>query len=633
MIGTVGDLMQSIGMVWIYAGLIALLAVAALIYDLTRQKGGRRTRESTAAIQRRNRIVGKAVPEDVATPTPAATPTPTPTPAPTQTSMAAPGTTPAPKAAQAATVSGGTDGPAIAATVSGIVSRASDAVSRVSPTRILREMARAPEGVDTSEPKAEAHGGPKAQAPMRLASDREFLPAALEILDTPPSPVATALMLSICGIVVAALAWSTIGHLDIHAVAPGRIQPSGRTKIVQPLEAGRVAAVHVELGKQVAAGDVLIELDPTETAADLEALSRELESARAELARRRAAIAAAQNGEQGEVAANYPASVSEAVRRREHGLLLADVDQLRTTIAGLKAQLVERQATKSRLESSIKARKKLLDLSKERVGMREEIRTRGAGSRALIIEAELQYENFATTDASERGQLVEAEASIGSLGKRVEQAASQFVAEQTQKLVDIDRRRDRLEQEIIKARSRTERTRLKAPINGTVQQLSVSTLGQVVSSGQALMSVVPIDAPLEVEVMIANKDIGFVRVGQPASVKIDAFPFTRYGTIEAEVVKVSDDAVEEGNVTGMMDAVSAARGQSGGSAKAGGGGQNLVFPATLRLLKSTIKVEGKDIPLGPGMTVAAEIKTGRRRAISYLLSPLGEILSSSGNER
>ncbi|MEZ5854084.1 MAG: HlyD family type I secretion periplasmic adaptor subunit [Hyphomicrobiaceae bacterium] len=604
-----GGLFQSIGIVWVYAGIIALMALAALIFDLRRHKGGR-GRESTAALQRRNRIAGKPL-EDAEPLTPA---------------KAAESSAPPPRA------NGSANGTPRTTTVSGIVSRASDAVSRVSPTRILREMARSPESIDTSEPKPDAPGVAKVQPPMRLASDREFLPAALEILDTPPSPVATAMMLSICGIVVAALAWATIGQLDIHAVAPGRIQPSGRTKIVQPLEAGRVAAVHVEAGETVKAGDVLIELDPTETAADLEALSRELESARAESARRRAAVAAAQGGETSAIKANYPPQVSEAVRMRENGLLLADVDQLRTTVASLSAQLVEREATKSRLQSSIKARKKLLDLSKERVGMREEIRTRGAGSRALIIEAELQYENFATTDASERGQLVEAEASIGSLKKRIEQATAQFIADQTQKLVDIDRRRDRLEQEIIKARSRTDRTRLKAPITGTVQQLSVSTLGQVVSSGQALMSVVPLDAPLEVEVMIANKDIGFVHAGQKATVKIEAFPFTRYGTIDAEVVKVSNDAVEEGNVTGMMDAVSAARAQTGAPSK-GGPGQNLVFPATLRLLKSSINVEGKDIALGPGMAVTAEIKTGQRRAISYLLSPLGEILSSSGNER
>jgi hemolysin D len=281
---------------------------------------------------------------------------------------------------------------------------------------------------------------------------------------------------------------------------------------------------------------------------------------------------------------------------------------------------------------SIEARKKMLDLSRERVGMREEINTRGAGSRALIIEAELQYENFKTTDASERGQLVETEAGIVSLEKRLQQAQDQFIAEQAQKGAEAERKRDRLEQELIKARSKRERTRLRAPSAGIVQQLEVSTLGQVVASGQPLVSVVPVDAPLEVEAMIANRDIGFVRPGQRATVKIDAFAFTRYGTIDAEVVRVSTDAIDDRNATAMMDAASAVRPQVSAAPKPPSG-QSLVFPAVLKLGRSTIDVEGKEIPLSPGMTVTVEIKTGERRAISYVLSPLGEIISTSARER
>lgn len=473
---------------------------------------------------------------------------------------------------------------------------------------------------------------PAPKRPSRLTGDTEFLPAALEILETPPSPVATALMLGICSLFVAGLAWSIVGQLDIHAVAQGKIQPSGRSKVVQPLDVGKVAAIRVSNGKVVAEGDVLVELDPTETTADLDAVLRDLEGAMGEATRRKTAIRATRAGTFEPSTMMFATNVGPLVRRREEDMLSAELAQMKTTIESLKTQLVERQATKLRLEGSIDARRKLLGLSKERVGMREEIKTRGAGSRALIIEAELQYENFMTTDASERGQLLEVDAAIGSLGKRIEQAAAQYVAEQTQKWVEAERRADRLEQDIIKARSRSERTRLKSPIAGTVQQLDVTTLGQVVSGGQALMSVVPLDAPLEVEVMIANKDIGFVSPGQRVTVKVEAFPFTRYGTIEGEVVTVSTDAVEERNASAMMDASSAARPQNNGAPKSSTS-QNLVFPATLKLEKSTIRVDGKDIPLSPGMAVTAEIRTGRRRAISYLLSPLGDILSTSGRER
>lgn len=480
---------------------------------------------------------------------------------------------------------------------------------------------------------ARAGGGVMAAAKRgSFTSDRDFLPAALEILESPPSPMATSLMLAICALVVAGLTWATIGHLDIYAVAQGKIQPSGRTKVVQPLEAGRVAAIRVDTGAIVQKDDILVELDPTETAADLEALSRELQGTIGEAARRRLAVALARSRDLQPSPVAFSASVGPSIRLREQGMLDADIEQLRAAVEGLKAQLEERRATKRRLSGSIEARSELLKLSKERVGMREEIQTRGAGSRALIIDAQLQYENYVTTDASERGQLIETDAAIGSLDKRIALTIAQFIAEQEQKALDMERRSDRLEQEIIKARSRRERTRLKAPIAGIIQQLDVHTLGQVVTSGQAVLSVVPTDAPLELVVMIANKDIGFVSVGQPATVKVEAFPFSRYGTIEGVVVQVSTDAVEERNVTDLMDAASAARPQAGAAAKSQIG-QNLVFPATLKLKRRSIDVEGKSIPLTPGMAVTAEIKTGQRRAISYLLSPLTEILSASGGER
>ena len=467
---------------------------------------------------------------------------------------------------------------------------------------------------------------------LRLADDAEFLPAALEILETPPSPSATSLMLAICAGLVALLAWSFFGKLDIHAVAQGKIHPSGRTKVVQPLEPGRVAAIWAENGKHVEAGDVLIELDPTETAADLEALERELESTTAEAVRRKAAIASirAEGNSTPEIA--FPDDISAHIRQRETELMLAELAQIRSIMDGVKAQTEEREATKKRLLLSIDTRQRMLELSKERVGMREEITTRGAGSRALIIEAELQYENIRTTNASEQGQLVETEAAIVSLDKRLQQARDQFIAEQAQKGTDADRKRDRLEQELIKARSRRERMRLRAPSAGIVQQLEVSTLGQVVASGQPLASVVPIDATLEVEAMIANRDIGFVRTGQPATVKIDAFAFSRYGTIDAEVVRVSTDAVDDRNATTMMDAASAARPQLSAAPKPASG-QSLVFPAVLKLARSSIEIDGKEIALSPGMTVTVEIKTGERRAISYVLSPLSEIMSTTARER
>lgn len=465
------------------------------------------------------------------------------------------------------------------------------------------------------------------------AVDREFLPAALELLETPPSPIRVAGIWLICIGFATALTWSYLGWLDIHAIAYGRIQPSGRSKVVQPLEPGRVVAIAVENGSRVSAGDVLVELDPTETGADREALAGDLESARAEVARRQVAIASVRDNTYEPRATAFPAGISGPIRRREGDVLAADLTQLASTRASLLAQHAERSAARDRLTASISAREKLLALTQERVDMRATLNDKGALSRALVIDSLLQHESQATTQIGERGQLAEAVASLGTIERKLEEVASQFITDQTQKLADAERKADRLEQELIKAQSRNERAKLRAPIAGTVQQLAVTTVGQVVTTGQALMTIVPMDSPIEIEVMIQNKDIGFVEPGQSAAVKIEAFPFTRYGSIDGTVLKVSRDAVDEREAGALSDPGSAVKPQSATTATAPVKMQGLVFPATIGLSRRSINVDGKDIPLSPGMAVNVEIRTGQRRAIDYVLSPLREVVASSGHER
>ena len=188
------------------------------------------------------------------------------------------------------------------------------------------------------------------------------------------------------------------------------------------------------------------------------------------------------------------------------------------------------------------------------------------------------------------------------------------------------------DRDLIKAQSKASHTVLKAPIAGTVQQLAVSSLGQVVAAGQPLLTIVPADDAIEVKAMIANADIGFVKVGEEAVIKVDAFPFTRYGTIGGTVAKVFGDAVDERDATELSDAANAARPQGadpGSPLKT----QNLVFPATIRLAQRFIDVDGQQVALRPGMAVTVEVRTGRRRAIDYLLAPLREVASEAGRER
>ena len=165
-----------------------------------------------------------------------------------------------------------------------------------------------------------------------------------------------------------------------------------------------------------------------------------------------------------------------------------------------------------------------------------------------------------------------------------------------------------LAQEAVKAGQKTGQQRLTAPIDGVVQQLAVHTIGGVVTPAQQLMLVVPREHQLEVEAMVENKDIGFVKEGQPVEVKIETFPFTIYGAIPGKVLTVSDDAIEQEKV-------------------------GLVYAARVSMERSTIDLGDKVVTLSPGMAVTVDIQTGQRRLIEFILSPLLKSLKESARER
>jgi hemolysin D len=178
-----------------------------------------------------------------------------------------------------------------------------------------------------------------------------------------------------------------------------------------------------------------------------------------------------------------------------------------------------------------------------------------------------------------------------------------------------------------KARQKEAYSRLLAPVAGSVQQLTVHTIGQVVTTGQQLMIVVPKGTKLEVEANLLNRDKGFVREGQEARIKVETFDFTKYGVIDGVVTDVSNDAVSLGQNGGPQSG----QGQAAAVAAAGAGA--LVFPVRIALSRETIRVGGKEAPLTPGMSVVAEVKTGNRRVIEYLLSPLLKLKDEAFRER
>lgn len=465
------------------------------------------------------------------------------------------------------------------------------------------------------------------------SSDQQFLPAALEILETPVSPARIIVIWTICCMLATALVWSCIAKLDIYAVAPGRVQPGGRSKVVQPFDLGKVAGIYVQNGSQVKPGDLLVQLDPTEAIADRRSAATQLAEYDAEVPRRKAAIEDAAEGRPCCRKIQFPEEIAPQITARAQALFDAEMAQHLADKDKLRAQIDEKKALKERLLLSMGARQKLISVLNERLQMKEMLVQRAAGTRKDVLDAQQQVESEMTNLAFDKGQLLEAEAAAVSLERQVVETTKQFIATQSQKLEDAERKQSTLRQDLVKAEAKLERTRLIAPIEGTVQQLAITTVGQVLTAGQAVMVIVPDTGPIEVEALVRNEDIGFVAVGQEAVIKLDAFPFSRFGTVGGKVIRVSRDAVANADASASDASSVTDRTKNNSATSAVPKTQDLVFPITVELDRRSISINGTEMPISLGLTLTAEVRTGERRVIDYFLSPLRELVSQSAHER
>jgi hemolysin D len=466
-------------------------------------------------------------------------------------------------------------------------------------------------------------------------ADRAFLPSALEIIETPPSPTRTALMLTICAFVVAALAWSWFGRIDIIATARGKIEPAGHVKVVEPLQNGTVTEIRVTDGQQVKAGDVLLVLDGREDEAGRAAAEQAFRAAQAEALRREAEITAVRTGTLAAPhAIKWPADIPQAIRNRENAVLVADLAELSATLANLDAQEREKAAAVLQLDMSLAADNALIPTLTDRVRLRQTLVNEGNGSRLTLLDAEQSALQNQVQIAGDTGRRIMAQAAITSLQTERQRTLAAFLADDERKLDDIRHTADQKQQEEAQAAARLARMTLTAPIDGIVQALSVTNAGQVVTTGQEVMRLVPTTGPLEIQAYVTNDDIGFVSPGQTAEVKIDSFPFARFGTIGATVTSLAYDAIPADAADRVI--IDAARQDDPAShtfapnAKAM---SDLVFAARLTPARLTMNVDGHKALLAVGMTVSVEIRTGKRRILSYLFSPLVDVASNALGER
>lgn len=472
----------------------------------------------------------------------------------------------------------------------------------------------------------------KARRLLIRRQDKAFLPSALQVLETPPAPLATLMIVIICAFFAAATVWSYFGQIDVIAVAQGKVQPIGRIKTVQSARPGRVMTLAVDDGAKVKAGDLLFQLDPRAAVAEKDAVTAELSSYEAEVVRRSAAI----QGAHADLAASvvsvdFPADIQQSIRDSKRRALEADFSALKANLAKLNAELTQKTAEKGRLSATIAAQRDLLAILQERVDMRAKMETASIGSRASVIDADETLATQKATLAQETGQLAEVGANLDVIRGQIESTLKSFVADNAEKLDDAQRQVAVFRQRLARADLELDQTTIRSPIDGVVQSSALTTIGQVVNPGDELMRVVPDDAGLEIECYLPNKDVGFVKAGQSAVLKIESFPFTRYGTIEATVTRVARDAIPEPDAN--LAEADPARTKLAGKRSGADRLQNLVYPVTLRPSRLSLDVDGAQVPLRAGMALTVEIKTGERRLIDYVLSPIQQVHSEAMRER
>lgn len=436
-------------------------------------------------------------------------------------------------------------------------------------------------------------------------TEAEFLPAALALQEQPVSPAPRIAMWLIVSFFIIALLWAYFGKIDITATAQGKIIPSDRTKVIQPFETATVKEILVKEGQAVKAGQVLVALDYTVAQADNTKTSSDLAFARLKAYRAKYILAKLAGLALPSIDQH---NINPDLFDESHSALLSQLNEYQSRLSTYDAEISRRQAELNSSTAQVTNLEKIVPIAKTRADDFKQLKDENYASRHEYLAYEQAHLEKETELDRQRGQVKELSAALNETRTQRAQFMAEFRKSTMDSLNESQQQIETLEQESIKTAQRQALTALKSPVDGTVQQLAINTVGGVVTPAQALMVIVPKNNPLQVEAFIPNKDIGFVREEQNAEVKIETFPHSRYGTIDAKVLSISHDAINDEKL-------------------------GLIYSSLIRMEKSTINVDGKQVNLSPGMAVTVEIKTGQRRLIEYFLSPLIQNAKDSLHER
>ena len=383
-------------------------------------------------------------------------------------------------------------------------------------------------------------------------------------------------------------------------------------------------AILVANGQNVKEGDVLIELDSTINEGEINHLRSDLQSAQLDIARLRAALT---DTDDPLAAFHPPEGADPALVAMQRQFLVAQVSEHRAKIAALDGQRAQKEAELGTISATVDKLEAVIPTIEERVNIRKALSE--YSSRLQYYEILQQLTESQQERLVQKSHLKEAKAAVAAIIETRGQTNAEYRRTLFGELTEAERKAGGLAADLSKAEQRTKLQQLTAPVSGVVQQLSIHTVGGVVTPAQSLAVVVPSDSKLEIEAMVSNRDVGFVHAGDEVEVKVDTFDFTRYGLLHGRVLNISSDAIVRDNPNDKSNEK-----QAGSTTTTSDlNGQELTYAARISVDRTQMQVEDKKVNLSPGMAVTAEIKTGSRRIISYLLSPLVRYKQESLRER
>lgn len=384
--------------------------------------------------------------------------------------------------------------------------------------------------------------------------DREFLAGLKDAELVERAPRGTLALYLMLVVVIVVIVWASIAKVDVITKAEGRVIPDGRAQVIASLEGGILSRVLVQEGALVEAGQPLVQLDPTRVAAQ----ENEGQTKRLALIGMLARLEAESSGQ--------PLEFPE------------DLDEHPAVIAGEREAFMSRRMA---LDEAVSVSRRSLGLIQRELGMAERMSARGLMSEVEVMRLRRQA-NDVELQIQERISRFRQEASLEAVKVRTELA--------------------QLDEQMIVKQDVLKRTVINSPVRGLVKDIRLVTVGGVVPAGATIMEVVPVAPKVLVEARVKPADIGFVKVGLPAEVKLTAFDYFTYGGLHGVVDYISPDALGDDSKTGGQD--------------------QTYYRVLIRSDQSTIQARGKAVSVLPGMTAKVEIRTGERSVLQYMLKPV-----------